>query len=533
MKIKVRFTPFYFALRSTCTIFAFGMKKLLTLYILVLSLMMIAVLPAHGGDKKLGKAVELKAKGDACYNAGRYPEALDYYTQGLDRAKSENEEKLYYACIGNIGNIYATMGDYKRALHYYMKGYEASEIKGNAEMQWRFATNIVAVYCMMGDVVNARVFFKQQMSLPGTDTTRKKYYFYNNQSLMARADGNLRMAEYYTKAALDYATDKRMPKAYVMSEIICLGDIRMEAGDAKGAMRFYAECRDSLAGGGDKAQLVSVYKKLAAAAQQLGDSAAAGHYRHRYLSLSDSVFNTAQFNIAAGKLFEYENAETKKRVDDLVSHNRIQLVIIIVFVTLAVSLALLYAALRRKNRMLTDARQTLMRKNEELTAGDRRQKKLLEQYVEALNAKDREKDNGAQADETHQERNEIGLDAEQQSRLLNSITSVLEDVETISRSDFGLNMLAEMVGTNTKYVSWLINDTYHKNFKTLLNEYRIREACRRLADSEHYGNVTIQTIYEQLGYSSASGFINAFRNVNGMTPSAYMKLVRKGGSMKG
>ena len=245
------------------------------------------------------------------------------------------------------------------------------------------------------------------------------------------------------------------------------------------------------------------------------------------------MFNTAQFNIAAGKLFEYENAETKKRVDDLVSHNRIQLVIIIVFVTLAVSLALLYAALRRKNRMLTDARQTLMRKNEELTAGDRRQKKLLEQYVEALNAKDREKDNGAQADETHQERNEIGLDAEQQSRLLNSITSVLEDVETISRSDFGLNVLAEMVGTNTKYVSWLINDTYHKNFKTLLNEYRIREACRRLADSEHYGNVTIQTIYEQLGYSSASGFINAFRNVNGMTPSAYMKLVRKGGSMKG
>lgn len=505
------------------------MKKLLTLYILVLSLLMTAALPALGGDKMPGGAVELKVKGDACYNAGRFSEALDYYTRGLDKAKSENEDNLYYACIGNIGNIYATMGDYKRALHYYIKGYEASETKGNREMQWRFATNIVAAYCMMGDVANARVFFKQQMSLPGTDVTMKKFYFYNNQSLIARTDGNLRMAEYYTKAALDYATDKRMPQSYVTSEIMCLGDIRMEVGDADGAMRFYAECRDSLARGGDKAQLVSVYKKMAEAALQLGDSAAAERYRHRYLSLSDSVFNTAQFNIAAGKLFEYENAETKKRVDGLVSRGRIQLIIIIVFVALAAALALMYAALRRKNRMLTDARQTLMRKNEELTAGDRRQKKLLEQYVNALNAKQDARGEGACADGRAQvERNEIGLDAEQQSRLLNSITSVLEDVETISRSDFSLNMLADMVGTNTKYVSWLINDTYHKNFKTLLNEYRIREACRRLADAEHYGNVTIQAIYEQLGYSSASGFINAFRNVNGMTPSAYMKLARQG-----
>ena len=185
--------------------------------------------------------------------------------------------------------------------------------------------------------------------------------------------------------------------------------------------------------------------------------------------------------------------------------------------------------------MLLDARQTLMRKNEELTAGDRRQKKLLEQYVAALNdlrskpGKQAEDlpapDVTQQADDNLKKQQGISLGEEQRNRLLNSITSVLEKVEVIARSDFNLNMLADMVGTNTKYVSWVINDTYGKNFKTLLNEYRIREACRRMADREHYANVTIQTIYEELGYSSAAGFINAFRNVNGMTPSAYLKLV--------
>ena len=94
--------------------------------------------------------------------------------------------------------------------------------------------------------------------------------------------------------------------------------------------------------------------------------------------------------------------------------------------------------------------------------------------------------------------------------------------------NYSAKQLAKDLKTNTRYLSAVVNSRFGQNYSSLLNEYRIREACRRLADAEHYGNVTIQAIYEQLGYSSASGFINAFRNVNGMTPSAYMKLARQG-----
>lgn len=490
----------------------------------ILLLMTLTGTPCNASEHKFSSAIEPKAKGDACYNAGRFAEALEYYTESLNLAKADDEENIYYACIGNIGNIYADMHDYRRALHYYLKGYEASEENDNADMQWKFATNIVAVYCLMNDVGNARVFFKRQMSIPAGDVTLRKYYFLNNQSLMALAAGNDKMAEYYGRAALDYARDKGMPKQYAVSMGMSLGDIRLRRGDAAGAMRQYRQCRDSLVAQGDKRMLVSVYRNMTEAAAQMGDTALAAHYRARYLSLSDSVFDTSQFNIAASKLFEYENAENKKRVDALVSLNRIQTLVIVVFFVLAAALALLYVTLRRKNRLLLDARQALMRKNDELITSDRNSKRLLEQYVNAMNERRQEEQPPTTAD-PHTERNEIGLSPEQRNRLLNSITSVLENVEVISRSDFNLSTLASMVGTNTKYVSWIINDTYNKNFKTLLNEYRVREACRRLADREHYGNVTIQTIYQDLGYSSAAGFINAFRNVNGMTPSAYLKLV--------
>lgn len=512
------------------------MGKLTFLHFIISVLLLLAVpVGALSNEQLNGAALWYKQKGDACYNAGRYPEALDYYTQGLDRAKSEGEDSIYYACTGNIGNIYAVMEDYRHALHYYLKGYQASADRGDKEMQWSFATNIVVVYCQMGKVDDARVFFKQQMNIGSADVTRNKYHSLSNQAQIAIADGDYKMAEYYIKEAIDYATAKGLPVQYKVSPYMSLADMKLDHGDIRAAFDIYRQCADSLMGRRDLPMLVGIYKKMYQASMAMGDTAGADMYRHKYLSLSDSVFNTSQFNIAAGKLFEYENSETQKRVDNLVYRNRAQLIVIAVFFVLVAALALLYVTLRRKNRMLLDARQTLMRKNEELTAGDRRQKKLLEQYVAALNdlrskpGKQAEDlpvpDVTQQADDNLKKQQGISLGEEQRNRLLNSITSVLENVEVIARSDFNLNMLADMVGTNTKYVSWVINDTYGKNFKTLLNEYRIREACRRMADREHYANVTIQTIYEELGYSSAAGFINAFRNVNGMTPSAYLKLV--------
>ena len=121
--------------------------------------------------------------------------------------------------------------------------------------------------------------------------------------------------------------------------------------------------------------------------------------------------------------------------------------------------------------------------------------------------------------------NDILLTQAQIDELLQKVSAVMGDVDVISRGDFTLVALAQMVGSNTRYVSWVINNTYHKNFKTLLNEYRIREVCRRMEDTANFGHLTIQALSNSLGYSSPSNFLRAFKNVNGMTPSMYQKLI--------
>lgn len=267
------------------------MGKLTFLHFIISVLLLLAVpVGALSNERLNGAALWYKQKGDACYNAGRYPEALDYYTQGLDRAKSEGEDSIYYACTGNIGNIYAVMEDYRHALHYYLKGYQASAGRGDREMQWSFATNIVAVYCRMGNADDARVFFKQQMNIGSADVTRNKYHSLSNQAQISIADGDYKMAEYYIKEAIDYATAKGLPAEYKVSPYMNLADMKFDNGDMRAAFDIYRQCADSLTGRKDMPMLVGIYKKMYEASMAMGDTVGADMYRHKYLSMSDSVF---------------------------------------------------------------------------------------------------------------------------------------------------------------------------------------------------------------------------------------------------
>ena len=100
----------------------------------------------------------------------------------------------------------------------------------------------------------------------------------------------------------------------------------------------------------------------------------------------------------------------------------------------------------------------------------------------------------------------------------------MENGDEYCSADFSLERLAQLTGSNSKYVSQVINDTFGKNFRAYVNDYRVNLARQRLADLEHYGNYTTKAIGESLGFSSHASFINVFRNATGLTPSQYQKM---------
>ena len=159
----------------------------------------------------------------------------------------------------------------------------------------------------------------------------------------------------------------------------------------------------------------------------------------------------------------------------------------------------------------------LIDKNRDLEAREKQNRHLLESYISQL-------DNHPKPADSETPTATSVISDDEDKKLLNKINGAMDDLAVISNPDFSLQMLAEMVESNTTYVSRIINTSYQKNFKTLLNERRIREACHKLATPEVYQNYTMQAIYEAVGYKNATSFIRAFKKVYGMTPSEYQKL---------
>ena len=97
----------------------------------------------------------------------------------------------------------------------------------------------------------------------------------------------------------------------------------------------------------------------------------------------------------------------------------------------------------------------------------------------------------------------------------------MENSREVFSQDFSLDKLTALVGSRSKYVSQIINETYEKNFSAFLAERRIREACQILSDESLMKNYTIEAIAANLGFKSRTNFISVFKRVTGLTPTQF------------
>ena len=106
------------------------------------------------------------------------------------------------------------------------------------------------------------------------------------------------------------------------------------------------------------------------------------------------------------------------------------------------------------------------------------------------------------------------------------LKDLLEEDQIFRQNDLNESKLAELLETNTTYLSTIINSRFNLPFKTLLNNYRIDEA-RRLLVSDEFSNYSIEGIANEVGYQSRSAFYQVFKQNTGMTPMDYINAYRK------
>ena len=111
---------------------------------------------------------------------------------------------------------------------------------------------------------------------------------------------------------------------------------------------------------------------------------------------------------------------------------------------------------------------------------------------------------------------------EKTQELARMIRQFMETSAEIYQQDFSLEKMAAMLGIHTRTASRVINEVFGINFSTLLSQYRIEEACRRLSSPE-YANVTIQAVAVDIGFRSRSNFAMVFKKFTGVSPNEYQK----------
>jgi AraC-like DNA-binding protein len=114
---------------------------------------------------------------------------------------------------------------------------------------------------------------------------------------------------------------------------------------------------------------------------------------------------------------------------------------------------------------------------------------------------------------------ELQFDLEELNSKLEKV--IFED-KVFLNAKLTVKLLAIEIDSNEKYMSYLINKKYSKNFSNFINEHRIEFAKKILVDND-YKQFTIEAIGGLSGFNSKSGFNTIFKKYTGFTPSQYKK----------
>lgn len=490
---------------------------------------------------------------DVCFNENRFLESLEFATSGLKAAERAGDNHMTMRLLGNIGNIHGIFDDHERAVAYYMRGYRISLDKNDPAYQYKFLLSLTMAYVGTGNVDKAKECFRKITLVP-TDNRNSENRFFSNylQGMIAEAGGETLMARHHHKAALDIANCGKFPPYFSVNQNWEMGKTFLTTQQPDSAEYYFNIALKEAEANNQPGQTPKIYLSLSEVAKMRRDSAEYSRLRRLEQEATNTFFNTAQYNSKRNQLVEYEEMMKDSTIQEL--HDRVvmQWTFIGAGILIIITVGVFYFILMKKNKELKFANNKLMDKNRELIKAEETNRRLMDKQLESVEAADlnpeeslpgstrpvvaeERQETESSNDMTKKQDNESNGSDEKQAYLsddqieilLTRIRKALKEKTVLLNPDFSLNMLAQTVKSNTKYVSWVINQTYGKNFKTLLNELRVQEASKMLDDFENYGNYTIQAISEDVGYKSSTSFILAFKRIVGMTPSVYQKLAKE------
>lgn len=496
---------------------------------------------------------QLTDTADKSYYANLYDKALACYGLIINLSQKNltdwQQEKIVEA-YNKSAIIYNQLGDYRQSFGLLIKGLELCEEYHYDSYTSRFYTNMGDIYYHLGKLDMAKRYDLKALETCKNDISMitilnnlgvietesghpDKVMGYLNHSLsISRKHGNLHshvilhsIATYYQKiqqydSAFHYLalSLKEAEKIYnnkaiesvKAQNLSTLGKLYFETHKTDSALH-YLKASNEIASKNNFGEIwIKNYSVLSEIEEARGNNRKALNFYQKYVYLKDSISNIDRVGEIDQLKYLHEIEKTNAQLEKISIEQKInrqtihyQKLILIITGCVLLFICIMLTIVFWQKRELNKAYKILFEKN-----------KRIVEFQENSPERNREKYQRST------------LSSETQKELFDKIFSLMENPNIFCDADFSLNKLAELVQSNPAYVSQVINTTLKKNFRTFLNEYRIREALRLFSepDAKKY---TIEFTSSRVGFKSTSTFRVVFKEITGVSPTFYLKSMQE------
>lgn len=400
-----------------------------------------------------------------------YNSAIKYYELALNQSK---ESYIISSALNNLGTVAHLKNEYKEALALYKRAYAI--ILESDSVIYSTANNLGSIY----------------KELKNTDSA---FYYYNLALINAQ----------YFK--------QKQKEAKILSHI---GMLYCDLKKYDLSIKYLAESSAISNECGFLNVLADNYKTLSKLEETKGNISKAFLYYQQYSELYDSIYNASNYANISELHSLHEMAKVDKQLQEMNTEQMLKERTIkmqrafqlVLMVSLLAAIGFVFL-LFRKNKTLDKAYNILFIKNKEIVVQDQKLETLIKELSQQQNG-------------TQIKYQTSSLTETYKDELIVEILKVMEKKEVVCDVEFSLDKLAELTNSNPKYISQAINDSFKQNFRSFINEIRIKEALKLLSSDEGK-KYSIESIGLMVGFKSRRSFDTIFKEITGISPSFYFK----------
>ncbi|MEY8761740.1 AraC family transcriptional regulator [Chryseobacterium tongliaoense] len=444
------------------------------------------------------------------YHYKRFQSALNEYLLAYEYTKDTENEFLKFQNLYHIGVVKSYLGYYQEAsemfkqciAHYLPKtksDLHPNEIYNNKKGYLNSLHQLIICYRNLGKFKEADTAIETGLAETGDD---KDYIQEKGYFLLCRGISDYKKNQY--QSALDHLGQSTFP-------IKDKGDFAWLSVD-------YFYTGKSYAGLKNNAESISYFKKVDSIFQKHqfilpelrenyeilinhykkeGDQGQQLYYTGQLLK-ADSIISKDFVYLSPKIHKEYDTKTLLEEKSKLEKANSWGSWIITGLIILAVSLIILLIIRYRKEKNI--------------------QKKYIlleERFILHQNAL-------SEKSLTTTEEKKSGPDENKVEELLRKLKR-FEDKKEFTQKGLTIHKLAGQLGTNSNYLSQVINDCKGVNFNKYLSELRINYITVLLFEDKKYLKYGIETLAKECGIASRQNFSDLFYEINGIRPTDFIR----------